>query len=166
MKVRDVESGVEFEAEIEPVSKKDFETIKKDASRFKKFNWSKYKSKEVYQLKLKNGNQILGLMCIIDHTDPQINAIEIMLLEVALEHVGSSKKIERIGGCLIAFACRESIKRGHEGFVFLIPKTDLIQHYTNHYGFEHVPIRTTQRPEGLMILYEHTSRGLIEKYLK
>lgn len=88
MKVKDVQSGIEFEAEIAPVTAGDFEVIKKDIERFAKFDWSKYKSKEVYKLKLKNDPQILGLMCIIDHTDAQTNAIEIELLEVAAEHVG------------------------------------------------------------------------------
>ena len=165
MKVKDVQSGVEFDAEIEPVSKEDFSTIKKDIGRFAKFDWSKYKGKEVYQLKLKNGKQILGLMCIIDHTDPYTNAIEIELLEVAAENVGVDKKIENIGGCLIAFACRESIKRGHDGYVFLIPKTELVKHYINHYGFEHFPMRTSERPEGFLYLEDYTSRSLIEKYL-
>jgi hypothetical protein len=166
MKVKDVQSGVEFDAEIEALSKEDFKTIKQDVDRFAKFDWSEYKEGEVYKLKLKNGKEILGLMCIIDHTDPQTNAIEIELLEVAAENVGKNKKIENIGGCLIAFACRESIKRGHEGFVFLIPKTDLIKHYIRYYGFEHVPLRTPGRPEGFLVLYEHISRGIVEKYLR
>ncbi|MEO6850347.1 MAG: hypothetical protein ABI203_10380, partial [Mucilaginibacter sp.] len=75
MKVKDVQTGVEFDAEIEPVTKEDFKIIKKDIKRFAKFDWALYKSKEVYQLKLKNGKEILGLMCIIDHTDPLTNAI-------------------------------------------------------------------------------------------
>lgn len=166
MKLKDVQSGVEFEAEIERISKEDFKTIKKDVNRFAKFDWSRYKSKEIYKLRLKNGTEILGLMCITDHTDPQTDAIEIELLEVAIENVGADKKIENIGGCLIAFACRESIKRGHDGYVFLIPKTNLIEHYINVYGFELVPIRTPSRPEGILVLHGQVSRGVIEKYLK
>ncbi|MEO6850831.1 MAG: hypothetical protein ABI203_00960, partial [Mucilaginibacter sp.] len=88
------------------------------------------------------------------------------LLEVAIEHVGTDKKLENIGGCLIAFACREAIKRGHEGFVFLIPKTKLVEHYIKHYGFEHFPMKTTGRPEGFLYLEDQASRRLIEKYLK
>jgi hypothetical protein len=166
MKVKNIQSGVEFEAEILLVSKEDLKAIKKDIKRFSKFDWSLYKSKEVYKLKLKNDNEILGLMCIVDHTDPQTDAIEIELLEVTIENVGKDKKIENIGGCLIAFACREAIKRGHDGFVFLVPKTNLITHYIKIYGFERMPIRTPTRPEGILVLYGQTSRLLIEKYLK
>jgi hypothetical protein len=166
MKVRDVQTGVEFDVEIEPLSNEDFKAVKKDIKRFAKFNWSLYKDKEVYKLKLKAGNEILGLMCIIDHTDTQTDAIEIGLLEVAAEHVGADKKIENISGCLIAFACREAIKRGHDGYVFLIPKTKLVEHYIKYYGFEHFPMKTVGRPEGFLYLEGHTSRKLIEKYLK
>jgi hypothetical protein len=165
MKVEDVKSGVEFDAEIEPVSKDDFKIIKKEVNRFGKFDWSKYEGEEVYKLKLRNAKEILGLMCIIDHTDPSINAIEIRLIEVSMENIGAEKKIGNIGGCLIAFACREAIKRDHDGYVFLIPKTELIEHYMEHYGFEHFPMKTPERPEGFLYLHEHTSRTLIEKYL-
>ena len=166
MKVKDAQTGVEFDAEIELVSRQGFKTIKEDSERFPKFDWYLYKGKEVYELKLKNGNEILGLMCIIDHADPLTNAIEIELLEIAAENVGADKKIENIGGCLIAFACREAFKRDHDGFVFLIPKTKLVEHYIKYYGFEYFPMKTVERPEGFLFLHDHTSRKLIEKYLK
>ena len=68
-------------------------------------------------------------------------------------------------GCLIAFACREAFKRGYEGWVFLLPKTYLVQHYPSKYGFTHVPIKTSERPEGIMELNTSSSLRLIKKYL-
>lgn len=165
MKIIEVSSQAEFEAEIVPVSKGDFKIIKKQRKRFPRFDWSGYEDHEVYKLQLKNGIEIEGLMSLKDHVDPLTDIIEIELLEVASENIGSNKKFNHIGGCLIAFACRESFKRGHEGYVFLIPKTELIEHYNNTYGFEHVPIRTKQRPEGIMVLYGNSSKALIEQYL-
>jgi len=165
MLLRDTETGEELEAVIEPMTKEDFKVIKKSKDRFDKFDWSKYQGQEVYKLRLKTDETILGLMCIIDHTDVSINAIEIDLLEVSNENMGSKKRLENIGGALIAYACRESFKRGHDGYVFLTPKTSLISHYSSKYGFEHVPLKTQNRPEGLMVLYDHSSRKLIRKYL-
>jgi len=72
--------------------------------------------------------------------------------------MGPGKKLDRIAGCLIAFACKESFKRGHDGCIFLIPKTYLINHYQEKYGFHYMPWKTEKRPEGFMILYEDGSR--------
>jgi hypothetical protein len=104
-------------------------------------------------------------MCIIEHTDEETNAIEVELLEVSVENMGPGKKLDHVAGCLIAFACRESFKRGHDGCIFLIPKTQLIEHYQAKYGFHYMPWKTEARPEGFMILYDDGSRRLIRKYL-
>ena len=165
MVLRNIETGEDLEAVVEMVTPADFKIIKKSVDRFDKgFNWSDYKDKEVYKIRLKNDEIILGLMCIIDHTDPSVNAIEILLLESSAENIGKDKKIDFIGGCLIAFACRESFKRGHEGVVYLVPKSGLVEHYTDQYGFHHWPQRTSERPEGIMFLYEPDSRKLIKSY--
>lgn len=165
MFIREVATGEELEAVIEPMTNEDFKAIKKSRERFNKFDRSKYQGEEVYKLRLKNDETILGLMCLIDHEDEAINAIEIELLEVSQENIGREKKLDNIGGCLIAFACRESFKRGHDGLVFLTPKTQLLEHYTSKYGFYHMPLKTMDRPEGLMILYEENSRKLIKRYI-
>lgn len=165
MHIKSVATGEVLEAVIESMTNKDFKAIKKSKDRFNKFDWSEYQGDEVYKLRLKSDDTILGLMCIIEHEDEATNAIEIELLEVGEENIGSEKKLDNIGGCLIAFACRESFKRGHDGFVFLTPKTQLVEHYPIKYGFHYMPLRTVERPEGLMILYEENSRKLIKKYL-
>ncbi len=126
MHVKDVATGWALEAVIEPMTNKDFKVIKKSKLRFNKFDWDDYRGEEVYKLRLKSDDTILGLMCLIDHADEATNAIEIELLEVGEENIGSEKRLDNIGGCLIAFACRESFKRGHDGFVFLTPKTQLL----------------------------------------
>ena len=67
---------------------------------------------------------------------------------------------------LIAYACERSFALGHNGMVFLKPKTGLIRHYIEEYGFFHFPLRTPDQPEGIMIIYNETSQMLIDKYLK
>jgi hypothetical protein len=165
MVLEDTSTGEKFEALIEPVTANDFKAIKKDKARFDKFNWNVYKSYEVYKLRLAAEETILGLMCLIDHPGEGINAIEIVLLEVSAENRRGKKKLANIAGCLIAFACREAFKRGYEGWVFLLPKTYLVQHYPSKYGFTHVPIKTRERPEGIMELNTSSSLRLIKKYL-
>jgi hypothetical protein len=163
MKIKHIQSGKESEAIIELLEEKDFKAVKMNKDQFG-FNWAKYKGNEVYKLYLEDNNTILGLMCIIDHTDPATNAIEIELLEVGRDNVGKGKKIGGIGGCLIAFACRESFKRGHDGFVFLTPKTGLIKHYNSEYGLSYMP-PLGNRLEGLMIAESNVSISLIKKYI-
>jgi hypothetical protein len=159
----DVKTGEKVEAIIEPVSAKDLKVIKSDAAFI--FDWNKYKGKEIYKLSVLNEEKIEGLMCIFDHVAEETNAIEIELLEVREENIGNKKKLDRIAGCLIAFACRESIKRGHDGYFFLIPKTELIEHYQSKYHLSYMgPMGMNLA--GVMIGEEKISRKLIKKYLE
>ena len=164
MFVRDITNNKELEAVIERLTETDFITIE-NSRRFNKFSWSSYEEHEVYKLRLKGRKTILGLMCIIDHPGKAVNAIEIELIEVSKENVGPGKKIDCIAGCLIAFACKESFKRGHEGVVFLTPKTNLINHYTSAYGFTYLPIKTFKSPTGFMVLNKIGSFRIIARYM-
>jgi hypothetical protein len=63
--------------------------------------------------------------------------IEIKLLAVSKENVGTSKIYDHISGSLIAFAARLSIKKyGADAAVSLVPKTLIAKHYIDKYGFE------------------------------
>jgi len=163
MYIQDTKTGKKFKIVIESVLLSDFEVIKKD-SNFA-FEWKKYKKKEVYKLRIVQEEKIQGLMCIVDHDDELTNAIEIELLEVADENVGKKRKLGRIAGVLIAFACRESIKRGHEGYIFLTPKTKLIEHYQSKYHLSFTgPLGNN--PVGVMVGEETIARKLIKQYLE
>lgn len=166
VKLKNLTTGELVDAVIEPVETKDFTLIKKSKQRFNKFDWSKYKGKEVYKLTVKENDLIVGLLCFTDHTDPGIDAIEIELLESSAENTGKGKTYDHIGGCLIAFACRESFKRGHEGCTFLTPKTSLIRHYIEKYGFIYEQIKTPGRPNGFMVHYEEGARKMITEFLQ
>lgn len=165
VKLMDVVDGKLIEAAIEPLTAKDFTLIRKSKDRFDKFDWNKYKDKEVYKLRLKENDLIVGLVCLVEHQNPAIDAIEIELLEVSAENIGKAKSLDYIGGCLIAFACRESFKRGHQGCVFLIPKTSLIDHYISKYRFKYEPIKTPGRPDGFMVHYDKGARRIIKEFL-
>ncbi|KAA2242413.1 hypothetical protein F0L74_07655 [Chitinophaga agrisoli] len=120
---------------IELMTKKDFDVVKRDKGRFK-FDWHKYKLQicEVYKLQLKRTNIILGLICLTEHCKETADAIEISLIEVSAENRGKGKQYGNIAGCLIAFACQQSIEKDHGGYVLLAPKTRLLKHYQTAYG--------------------------------
>lgn len=163
MIIKNLTTGDEIEGLIEPITTGDIKRINK-SGQFKTFSWNSYTG-EVYKLRLKNDTVILGLILIIDHTDNSTNAIEIDSLEVGADNVGPGKQLDNIAGCLIAFACRESFKRGHEGVVFLSPKSDLIPHYESRYRMSYIP-PIGFRLEGIMVSYAHNSRRLIKQYLE
>jgi hypothetical protein len=153
IKVLKIGTGKEVGATISRLEKNDLNEIKKrDVF---DFDWSKKLSYQVYKIYLTEDEKILGLIALEDI--PAELRIHIDLIESSSENVGKNKKIDRVPGSLIAFACELSFKKGYEGFVSLIPKTALIDHYINKYGF---------RQFGRQLALEGRSAGLlIIKYL-
>ncbi len=153
--VQDVASNGLVECEIHKVnSASELSSILKN-SRFS-FDWKTELVFEVYALRQKNSGAALGLISF--EAVPSELRIEIKLLESSKENIGRGKKYRGIAGDLIAFACRESFLRGFYGFVSLIPKTELIDHYISEYGFVQA---------GRHLVTELVnSRNLIDKYLR
>jgi hypothetical protein len=56
-------------------------------------------------------------------------------VEISEANKGKKKKIDRIAGCLLAFAVQVAFEKGYSGFTSLIPKTELISLYVEKYGF-------------------------------
>lgn len=123
-------TGEWVEAIIEQVSPEYLTVLPED--RFS-FDWSKTKGTEVFGIRLKNEESPLGIISIEDI--PSELRIFIRLLEVSRENTGRNKIYEGIAGCLIAFACIIAFQKDYDGFVSLIPKTELINHYKRKYGF-------------------------------
>jgi len=117
------------------------------------FDWEKEQNHEIFGIRIKESKTILGLVSVIDFKNEL--RLHINLLEVVKSQVGKLKTIKNIGGCLIAFVCKEAFKRGYSGFVSLIPKTELISHYEK-YGFSKVGTH--------MVISSFESHKLILKY--
>lgn len=155
MKLKHLPSGNELDAAISEVSKEDYKSIKNDKNF--SFDWHIEKVNLVYKIFLVLDTEvILGLMSLIDRKAEY--RIHINLLETNKHHRGKDKEIDNIAACLIAFAAEIAIKKGYYGFVSLTPKTKLIDHYQDKYGF---------RQYGQYLGIEGaTSQNLVEKYLK
>lgn len=130
MYVVDSKSKEKFKISIELVDDLDSE----DVSEFG-FDWSKELEYEIYKLMLPKSGEILGLVSL--HRIFEQLRIEIRLLELSKSNIGSSKKYDRVAAILIAFCCKESFQNGLFGFVSLVPKTKLVNHYKGKYGFQH-----------------------------
>ncbi|MRG49085.1 hypothetical protein GFS24_28505 [Chitinophaga sp. SYP-B3965] len=119
------------------------------------FDWTKEENYDVYKITLAGHRTILGLMSL--EVIEQESRIEIKLLESAKENIGKKKMFDRIPGCLIAFACKLSVKKGFEGFVSLRPKTALVAHYIKKYQLF--------RMGNHLAINKNNALVLIQKYL-
>jgi len=133
MKLIYTKNKEEFDAEIVEIEKSDLQKIIEN-KQFE-FDWNQEKDNHIFKIVgiQKEEGKILGLISLIDIQDEF--RIHINLVESSKENQGKSKKINRIAGCLIAFACQVAFEKGYIGFTSLVPKTLLIPLYMKKYGF-------------------------------
>lgn len=113
-------------------------------------------SKEVYKLTtVKNPTVIHGLLSMEDKGDH----IFMHLVESAKFNKGKNKLYLGVPANLVAFACKQSMEKGYEGYVAFDSKTVLIEHYKKTLGATHL---RGQR----MYIYDKAASKLIAQYLK
>ncbi len=147
------ETGEKYKGIIEKISPTEILRLKKNPNFT--FDWPIEKENAVYKIHLKDQEEILGLISLIDI--PKEFRIHINLIESSIANQGRNKRIKNIPGCLIAFTCKNAFKKGYDGFVSLIPKTKLVEHYHIRYGFIQVGNQ--------MAVFGESSKLLIEKYI-
>jgi hypothetical protein len=155
--VENVVTGDSFQTVISLVSTNDLNAITKKNGWL--FNWEfehKQPEREVYKLTIVgNQNVIQGLMCVEIKRDH----VYMHLVENAPFNRGKAKMYSGVPGNLVAFACRLSFQRGHEGNVSFLSKTDLIDHYEKTLGAFHFGGR-------VMIIETKSAIKLINRYFK
>ena len=149
--LEDKMTGERVNAVISRLSRKEIMLINKKQFHF---DWSREILFEVYALRIDRSKEILGIESI--YYQPMNHAIEIRLIANAKEHTGTTKRYDRIAGSLIAFTCLKSLDAGYDGFVFLRPKTKIIDLYRVKYGFRYTGFS--------MISEEFNTRLLINQY--
>lgn len=136
-KIVHLETNTPSDVVIELMADEDFKLITKGRYFF---NWKKEKGKAVYKLRLKESDEILGLMTL-EHIPGEM-LFEIKLLATGKENCGKEKLYEGIAENLIAYACREAVTQyGEDACVSLFPKTKLRPHYIVKYGMEEAGIQ-------------------------
>ncbi|WP_342088318.1 hypothetical protein [Dyadobacter sp. OTU695] len=129
--LEDILTGERLPATISRLSTE--EIVLLDNSKRFDFEWKRQLQFEIYGLFLECPGQVIGLVSL--ECQPKNLAIEIKLIANAREHIGSNKRYDRIAGCLIAFVCKRSFDLKFDGYVYLKPKTSIIRHYRQKYGF-------------------------------
>lgn len=155
--IENVITGDSFPTEILNFSTSDLAQVTKKNDWL--FDWRselKFNDREVYKLTIQNNpNIIQGLVSLQIEKDH----IYMHLLESAPFNRGKHKMYLGVPGNLVAFACRLSFQKGHDGFVSFRAKTKLIEHYEKTLGANHFGGH-------LMILNTDASKKLIVKYFK
>jgi len=153
--IRNVISGDSFTTDISRITKIDLKKVTlKDGWQF---DWRlelKHPERDIYKLTIVNNQTIIqGLISLEVKSDH----VYMHLVESAPFNKGKAKLYAGIPGNLVAFACKLSFQRGHEGNVAFISKTQLIDHYTESLGAIHVGGR-------VMIIDSPAARKLINRY--
>lgn len=140
-------NGKKHEVKIERLTENEFDKI--PVTRYF-FRWRAEKENEVFKITIEGQQDILGLISLTEQADERI---AINLLAVSKENQGRNRVYERLAGNLIAWACREAVRRfGENACVSLVPKTKLIKHYMDKYGMRKAGQSLFLSDEQLLIL--------------
>ncbi|RLD61167.1 MAG: hypothetical protein DRJ01_08380 [Bacteroidetes bacterium] len=153
--IRNVITNDSFQTTISRITKSDLKSITKKKGWL--FNWRKelgFPERDVFKLTIVNNQHIIqGLISLEVKTDH----VYMHLVESAPFNKGKGKIYSGVPGNLVAFACKISFQRGHEGNIAFISKTQLIEHYVKTLGAIHFGGR-------LMIINTNSALKLVNKY--
>jgi len=153
--IENIVTGDSFATDISIVTLVDLKEITKKNKW--QFDWKfeyKQPERDVYKLTIVNNQQIIqGLISLEIKPDH----VYMHLVESAPFNKGKSKMYAGVPGNLVAFACKLSFQRGHEGNVSFFSKTQLVQHYIDSLGAMHIGGR-------IMIIGTTAALKLIDKY--
>jgi len=153
--IQNVVTGDSFPTDVTLISSAELKTVTKKNGW--QFDWKlefKYPERDVYKLTIVNNQTVIqGLISLEIKPDH----VYMHLVESAPFNKGKTKIYSGAPGNLVAFACKLSFQRGHEGNVTFISKTKLIDHYIQSLGAIHIG---GQR----MVVATTAALKLIDKY--
>jgi hypothetical protein len=155
--IENVVTGDSFATEVSILTNTDLKSINKKSGWL--FNWKiEYMDpvRDVYKLTIVNNPTIIqGLVSL----EVKEDHVFMHLVENAPFNKGKTKVYAGVAGNLVAFVCKLSFLRGHEGNVSFISKTQLINHYEKSLGAFHFGGR-------LMVIETKAALKLIDKYFQ
>lgn len=155
--IENVITGDSFKTEISILTKTDLKIVTKKNGWL--FDWKKElkePARDIYKLTIiGNPNIIQGLISL----EVKVDHVYMHLVESASFNKGKSKMYSGVPGNLVAFACKVSFQRGHEGNVSFLSKSQLVEHYEKTLGAFHFGGR-------VMIIETVAALKLIDRYFK
>ena len=155
--IENVITGDSFPTDISLLSREDLKLITKTKGWL--FNWRdefKEPARDIYKLTIVNNPKVIqGLVSL----EVKQDHVYMHLVESAPFNKGKIKMYSGVPGNLVAYACKLSFQRGHEGNVSFLSKKQLIEHYQISLGAKHFGGR-------VMIIETQSALKLINKYFK
>ena len=155
--IENVVTGDSFATDISLIKSSDLKNITKKNNWL--FDWKyefKQPERDVFKLTIVNNSEIIqGLICV----EVKEDHVYMHLVESSPFNKGKTKVYAGVPGNLVAYACKLSFQRGHDGNVSFVSKTQLIDHYEKSLGAIHFGGR-------LMIIETQSALKLINKYFK
>ena len=155
--IENVITGDSFATEISILTSSDIKSITKAKGWL--FNWrEEFKNpvRDIYKLTIVNNPTIVqGLISL----EVKADHVYMHLVENAPFNKGQTKVYSGVAGNLVAFACKLSFQRGHEGNVSFLSKSQLVAHYEKTLGALHFGGR-------VMIIETQSALKLIHKYFQ
>lgn len=143
-----------FDTVVSRILWKDRRQIAGKEWQFKWLDELKHEDREVYKLTTINNPAVIhGLLSITEKNDH----IFMDLIENAKFNKGRNKIFSGVAANLVAYACKCSFERGHDGFVAFDAKTVLIKHYEETLKAQHFGGRR-------MIIYPPAAFRLVTQY--
>ncbi len=153
--IENVVTGDSFPTDITLIKGAELKTVTRKNNW--QFDWKfelKQPERDVYKLTIVNNQLVIqGLISLEVKSDH----VYMHLVESAPFNKGKAKVYAGVPGNLVAFACKLSFQRGHEGNVSFFSKTQLVQHYIDSLGAVHVGGR-------IMVIDTLASLKLLNKY--
>ena len=155
--IENVVTGDSFATDVSLLSPNDLKSVGKSKGWL--FDWRlefREPVKDVYKLTIVNNSSIVqGLISL----EVKADHVYMHLIESAPFNKGQNKMYSGVPGNLVAFACKLSFQRGHEGNVSFLSKSTLIDHYEKTLGAFHFGGR-------VMIIETQAALKLINKYFQ
>jgi hypothetical protein len=155
--IENVITGDSFATDISLLTRNDLKLVSKKNGWV--FNWAdefKQPASDVYKLTIVNNpNIIQGLVSL----EVKADHVYMHLVESAPFNKGKTRMYSGVAGNLVAFACKLSFQRGHNGNVSFLSKTQLVDHYEKTLGALHFGGR-------VMIIETQAALKLINKYFQ
>lgn len=153
--IENVITGDSFQTEISVLNSSELKQINLKNGWL--FDWKiefQEPSIDIYKLTIVgNPNIIQGLVSL----EVKADHVYMHLVESAPFNKGKTKMYSGVAGNLVAFACKLSFQRGHEGNIAFLSKTQLIEHYEKTLGAHHFGGR-------IMIIETKAALKLIDRY--
>ncbi len=155
--IENLVTGDSFATDISLLRSTDLKNISRNKGWL--FDWKyefKQPERDVFKLTIVNNSEIIqGLICV----EVKEDHVFMHLVESSPFNKGKAKVYSGVPGNLVAFACKLSFQRGHDGNVSFISKTQLVEHYEKTLGAFHFGGR-------VMIIETASALKLINKYFK